>query len=154
MKLYRFFVSFAAALAAVFAAGYLSGILVNPLDSWLLSLKLPVFAAPKAAYEIGFIICYCLFIITATLSIYRKHLRKSIFLWGILLVLNIFWCVAFFVLHLALLGVAVIFIELIVLGTMIKYYLKYTPEMWLLPSLIFLWYAYMFIINYGIVMLN
>ena len=154
MKYFKLLVCFGGAIAITFAMGYLSSMLINTDAPWWIEATKPNFTPSSLIFQIFWAIIYLCLILTLTISIYRKKLHKSLIGFAIILPLNILWCLVFFTFGLTLLGLGIITLQIGTLLFITNFYIKNTKELWIAMVPMLLWYLFLFLLNYGMVMLN
>jgi len=154
MRLFKLLVSFGAALAVVFVVGYIATLLVRADSAWWLELRKPAFLPGNIIFQICWMVIYVCLITALTVNISRRDLHKCLMLWGVVLPFNVLWCAVFFVWNLALLGLAVLVLQVAALIFITSYYIKNTKELWISMIPILAWYGFLFVLNYGMVMMN
>ena len=151
-------IALAAALAVCFAASFIGGIFTEPNLDWYATLVKPGFTPPNSVFPVVWTILYVMMAVAAWL-VWRapgdEGDRKTALVWfGIQLVINVAWSVAFFGLHSPMLGFGVIMALILAIVITIIYFdrLSRTAALLLVPYL--LWVGFATGLNFTIWVLN
>ncbi|MFI3229667.1 MAG: TspO/MBR family protein [Bacillota bacterium] len=154
MKQFKTLISFAIALAYVFVVGYASTLLTTPDSNWYLALAKPDYMPPNYVFPIAWGLCYAFMAIAITATVTKKALRRALLVWGVLGILNILWCLAFFTLHLTYFSLLVLALQVAVVIILTTFYIKHTKYLWITMIPLLAWYIYALLLNFGILILN
>ena len=101
-------------ILSILAVAVLGSLFVNLGIDWFNGLQKPSQWIPNILIPIMWTIIYITFGVVFTIWIIRSGIPTNIIVWLIINgVLNIFWCLVFFTLHLTLIGNIVIILNLI-----------------------------------------
>lgn len=149
----------AAAILVSQAAGIIGSIFTTPaIDTWYAGIQKPSFTPPSWVFAPAWISLYCLMGIAAFL-VWRKGLdhpwvKTGLVLFGIQLVLNALWSVAFFGMRSPLAGFVVIVILWIAILVTTIYFFRVSRPAGLLLLPYIAWVTFASILNFSIYALN
>lgn len=146
--------AFGLSLGVMFLADYFLGRFSALEGAWYAELNKPLFAPNPVVYDIGFIAALGFAVICCTFSTVNPALRKTLILWLCAAGLTVLWGAVLFVWVSPYGALGISLAILIALAVLLHYYAKHTRELWLalIPALG--WYAYIFVFNYAICMMN
>ncbi|MCJ7505823.1 tryptophan-rich sensory protein [Candidatus Bathyarchaeota archaeon] len=141
------------------AAGIIGSLFTTPaISSWYASLRKPAFAPPNWVFApvwttLYFLMGISLFIMW-NIGLEKNSVRKSIVVFGIQLLLNVFWSYLFFGLKSPLLGlVEIVVMWLMILLTILVFFrISKKAAVLLIPYL--MWVSVASYLNYSILVLN
>ena len=141
------------------AAGIIGSLFTTPaISSWYASLRKPAFAPPNWVFApvwttLYFLMGISLFIVW-NIGLEKNSVRKSIVVFGIQLLLNVFWSYLFFGLKSPLLGlVEIVVMWLMILLTILVFFrISKKAAVLLIPYL--MWVSVASYLNYSILVLN
>lgn len=141
------------------AAGIVGSLFTTPaISSWYASLRKPAFAPPNWVFApvwttLYFLMGISLFIVW-NIGLEKNSVRKSIVVFGIQLLLNVFWSYLFFGLKSPLLGLGEIVVMwlTILLTILIFFRISKKAAVLLIPYL--MWVSVASYLNYSILVLN
>lgn len=140
-------------------AGIVGSLFTIPgITTWYASLRKPVFAPPNWVFAPVWTTLYLLMgislFIVWNIGLEKNAVRKSIVIFGIQLLLNVFWSYLFFGLKSPLLGlVEIMAMWLMILLTMLAFFkISKKAALLLVPYLI--WVTVASYLNYSILILN
>jgi hypothetical protein len=151
MRIFKFLVALAPALALALAAGYLSSLC---LAKGVPDLVYPVYAAPALFFNISQLAALGLSVFAVSLSFYRRKIRKCLPFWLLVYAVNVLIYVSFFVWGLYVLTFALLLAESVLALLITLYYVKTTGELWLTTLPVAMWYLYLFLVVFGVIILN
>lgn len=135
--------------------GSLVGFITAPSNDYY-NLVRPPFAPPAAVFPIVWTILYALMGVSSYLVYESKsECRDSaLFIYGISLVINLFWSVLFFLLNLRLLAFLWLLLLIVFVALMIKQFYCSSKIAAYLQIPYFIWLIFAAILNFSIVILN
>ena len=141
------------------AAGIIGSLFTTPaINSWYASLRKPAFAPPNWVFAPVWTTLYLLMgislFIVWNIGLEKNSVRKSIVVFGIQLLLNVFWSYLFFGLKSPLLGlVEIVVMWLTILSTILVFFrISKKAAVLLIPYL--MWVSVASYLNYSILVLN
>ena len=69
-------------------------------------------------------------------------------MWGLVGLLNVLWCAAFFMLELPLFALSVLIVEIALLSVLTDFYIRNTKYLWIAMIPILAWYLFATILNF------
>jgi len=155
----RTYVRLIISVALCQAAGIIGSLFTTPaISSWYASLRKPAFAPPNWVFAPVWTILYLLMgislFIVWNIGLEKNSVRKSIVVFGIQLLLNVFWSYLFFGLKSPLLGlVEIVVMWLMILLTILVFFrISKKAAVLLIPYL--MWVSVASYLNYSILVLN
>lgn len=148
-----------AAVAICECAGVIGSVAtVSAIPDWYMTLAKPALNPPSAVFGPVWITLYALMGIAAFLvwkkGITKKAVRTALFVFGIQLVFNALWSIAFFgLMHPGLALLDIVFLWLAIARTIMLFYPTSKPAAYLLLPYI-LWVSFAAYLNYAIWVLN
>ena len=131
MKTYVRLLSFTAAMGFVFVTAYASGLLIDlESASWqAIAPKITLLPSGKV-FQWAWI-----------------AVRGVLPLWGLVGLLNVLWCAAFFMLELPLFALSVLIVEIALLSVLTDFYIRNTKYLWTAMIPILAWYIFAATLN-------
>ena len=148
MKTYVRLLSFTAAMGFVFVTAYASGLLVNPESaSWqAVAPKIALLPSEKV-FQWVWIAVYALYVVMLTPTVANRKYRGVLPSWGLVGVMNVLWCAAFFALELPLFALSVLIAETALLCALTDFYIRNAKHLWIAMIPILAWYLFATILN-------
>ena len=149
MKTYVKLLSFTAAMGFVFVTAYASGLLIDlESASWqAIAPKIALLPSGKV-FQWAWITVYALFVVLLTPTVANRRYRGVLPLWGLVGLLNVLWCAAFFMLELPLFALSVLIVEIALLSVLTDFYIRNTKYLWIAMIPILAWYLFATILNF------
>lgn len=139
--------------------GFLGSLFTSSsVNSWYETLNKPTFSPPNEVFGPVWIILYLLMGVSLYLiwnnGLENKDVHKAIIVFGIQLILNLLWSIAFFGLQSPVLGlIIIILLWLAIILTIRKFCPISSVAAWLLIPYL-LWVTFAAILNYYLVVMN
>lgn len=132
----------------------LSCIFIRPKSQWFIELYKPPFYAPQFILLLIGIFVYTVLIAATFLFTAKTKSKKAFIYIAVNGILNILWCLFFFMLHSSLSGIFILLLIFISAIALLKMYWAVKPlsAYLLIPYL--LWLGYLIALNYSILMIN
>jgi len=142
-------------ILSILAVAVLGSLFVNLGIDWFNGLQKPSQWIPNILIPIMWTIIYITFGVVFTIWIIRSGIPTNIIVWLIINgVLNIFWCLVFFTLHLTLIGNFVIILNLIAGYTLLIQIIKSNQLYGMIISIYPIWLSLATSLNLALWILN
>jgi len=142
-------------ILSILAVAVLGSLFVNLGIDWFNGLQKPSQWIPNILIPIMWTIIYITFGVVFTIWIIRSGIPTNIIVWLIINgVLNIFWCLVFFTLHLTLIGNIVIILNLIAGYTLLIQIIKSNQLYGMIISIYPIWLSLATSLNLALWILN
>lgn len=148
MKTYVKLLSFTAAMSFVFVTAYSSGLLVDTEGAYWHEIAPKITLLPSGSvFQWVWIAVYALYVILITPTVANRKYRGALPLWGLVGVMNVLWCAAFFALELPLFALSVLIAEIALLCVLTDFYIRNTKYLWIAMIPILAWYIFAATLN-------
>lgn len=148
MKTYVKLLSFTAAMGFVFVTAYSSGLLVDTEGAYWHEIAPKITLLPsESVFQWVWIAVYALYVILITPTVANRKNRGALPLWGLVGVMNVLWCAAFFALELPLFALSVLIAEIALLCVLTDFYIRNTKYLWIAMIPILAWYIFAATLN-------
>ncbi len=148
MKTYVKLLSFTAAMGFVFVTAYSSGLLVDTEGAYWHEIAPKITLLPsESVFQWVWIAVYALYVILITPTVANRKYRGALPLWGLVGVMNVLWCAAFFALELPLFALSVLIAEIALLCVLTDFYIRNTKYLWIAMIPILAWYIFAATLN-------
>lgn len=149
MKTYVKLLSFTAAMGFVFVTAYSSGLLVDTEGAYWHEIAPKITLLPsESVFQWVWIAVYALYVILITPTVANRKYRGALPLWGLVGVMNVLWCAAFFALELPLFALSVLIAEIALLCVLTDFYIRNTKYLWIAMIPILAWYVFAATLNF------
>ena len=154
MQKFKKLIGYCLSVASVGVTAFFSALLPDPTSPYYSSLSLPVFTPQPLVFTCAFAFIYVCFVVLLGETVANRDMRKECVLTFALLLLNVGWCAVFFLAKIPYLALAVLATQLVIIGYETIRYTKCGRKEWVTLIPISAWYMFLFILNYGIVIMN
>jgi len=141
--------SIAIAMGIVLLYASLSAYFIR-IDGWYASLRLPSFVLPSKGMTVGWSVFYLINILVLARIIYSRERLYMIVPLVILGIVNILWCMSFFVFHSLLAGFVILVIQSVMSIAIMLALIKSDTISMIFWQAVVVWYVYLCVVAYCI----